>query len=208
MKLIVFGATGTVGQHLVEQGLQKGYSITAFTRSPQKLLAGSATDLKIFTGDILNARDVELAIQGHDAVLCTIGDGRRGTVRAGGTKNIIEAMRRTNVKRLICQTTLGLGESEANLNFFWRHIMFGWFLKKAFHDHELQEKYVTESNLDYTIVRPSAFANGEITHKYNVAFNGNTKGLKLKISRADVADFMLRQLQSREFIKKAVSISN
>ena len=208
MKLIVFGATGTVGQHLVELGLQKGYGITAFTRSPQKLLESSAKDVKIFKGDILNVREVELAIEGHDAVLCTIGDGRRGTIRAEGTKNIIEAMRRANVKRLICQTTLGLGESEANLNFFWRHIMFGWFLKKAFDDHELQEKYITESDLDFTIVRPSALGNGVMTHKYRVGFNGNAKGLKLNISRVDVADFMLQQLQSREFIKKAVSISN
>ena len=208
MKLIVFGATGTVGIQLSKQALQQGYDVTAFTRSPEKLNSLPQTNLKIFKGDILNPKDAEDALQNHDAVLCALGDGNKGKIRAAGTKNIITAMQRQGIRRLICQTTMGLGESQGNLNFFWKHIMFGLLLKKAFNDHHLQEQYMLDSNLDYTIVRPSAFTNGTVTRNYKIGFDGTYKKLTLKISRADVADFMLQQLVNNEYIKSAVSISN
>ena len=208
MKLIIFGATGTVGIQLLKQALQQGYEVTAFTRSPEKLESLSQTNLRIFKGDLLNPKDVESAMQNHGAVLCAIGDGNKGNVRATGTKNIITAMQRKGIKRLICQTTLGLGESQGNLNFFWKHIMFGLLLKKAFQDHQLQEHYLVDSNLEFTIVRPSAFTDGEVTRTYKIGFDGNYKKLSLKISRADVADFMLQQLGNQAYLKAAVSISN
>ena len=208
MKLIIFGATGTVGIHLLKQSLQQGYDVTAFARSPEKLNSLPQVNLRIFKGDILNPKDAEDAMHDHDAVLCALGDGNKGKIRAAGTKNIITAMQRKGIRRLVCQTTMGLGESQGNLNFFWKHIMFGLLLKKAFQDHQLQEQYLLNSNLDFTIVRPSAFTDGEVTRNYNVGFDGNYKKLSLKISRADVADFMLQQLANKEYLKSAVSISN
>ena len=208
MKLIIFGATGTVGIHLLKQALQQGYEVTAFARNPEKLNSLPQANLKIFKGDILNPKDAEDAMHNHDAVLCALGDGNKGKIRATGTKNIITAMQRKGIRRLVCQTTLGLGESQGNLNFFWKHIMFGLLLKKAFQDHQLQEQYLLASNLDFTIVRSSAFTDGEVTRNYKIGFNGNYKKLSLKISRADVADFMLQQLANKEYLKSAVSISN
>jgi putative NADH-flavin reductase len=208
MKLIVFGATGTVGILLLKQALQQGYEVTAFTRSPEKLKSLSQVNLKIFKGDILNPKDVDDAIHNHDFVLCALGDGNKGKVRAAGTKNIITSMQKNSIRRLICQTTMGLGESEGNLNFFWKYVMFGLLLKKAFQDHQLQEQYLLGSNLDFTIVRPSAFTDGDVTRNYKVGFDGNYKNLNLKISRADVADFMLQQITNSEYLKSAVSISN
>jgi putative NADH-flavin reductase len=116
-------------------------------------------------------------------------------------------MEELNVNRLICQTTLGCGESWNNLNFFWKKIMFGWFLKKVFIAHENQEKVVFQSDLDWTIVRPSAFTNGELTKKFKTDFSSGNNSLKLKISRADVAYFMLQQLTSSKYNRKAVGIS-
>ena len=78
MKLIIFGATGTVGIQLLKQALQQGYEVTAFTRSPEKLESLSQTNLRIFKGDLLNPKDVESAMQNHGAVLCAIGDGNKG----------------------------------------------------------------------------------------------------------------------------------
>lgn len=208
MKLIIFGATGTVGVQLLKQALQQGYEVTAFARNPEKLSSLPQANLKIFKGDILNPKDSEDAVHNHDAVLCALGDGNKGKIRATGTKNIITAMQRKGIRRLVCQTTMGLGESQGNLNFFWKHIMFGLLLKKAFQDHQLQEQYLLASNLDYTIVRPSAFTDGEVTRNYKIGFDGNYKKLSLKISRADVADFMLQQLANKEYLKSAVSISN
>ncbi|SFB93095.1 Putative NADH-flavin reductase [Parapedobacter composti] len=208
MKIVIFGSTGSIGMHLVQQALQQGHAVTAFTRNPVKLSPLNHAGLTVVQGDILNYPDVEQAVRQQDAVLCAIGDGNKGKVRAAGTRNIIAAMKKMGVNRLICQTTLGLGESWGNLNFFWRHIMFGFLLRKAFHDHEVQEKQLMESGLDYTIVRPSAFTDGRVTRSYNVGFDGDHKPLTLKISRADVADFMLQQLHRAEYVKKAVSISN
>ena len=208
MKLIVFGATGSVGIQLLKQALQQGYEVTAFARHPEKLNNLPPGNLNIFKGDILNPKDAEDAMHNHDAVLCALGDGNKGKIRATGTKNIITAMQRKGIRRLVCQTTMGLGVSKGNLNFFWKHVMFGLLLKKAFQDHQRQEQSVLESDLDFTIVRPSAFTDGEVTRNYKVGFDGNYKKLRLKISRADVADFMLQQLTSNEYLKSSVSISN
>jgi len=113
MKIIVFGATGSVGNQLVKQALEQGNEVTAFTRNPGKLSHINDPRLKIIRGDILDLADVEKAMQHQDGVLCAIGDGSKGTVRAEGTKNIIMAMKKAGVNRLICETTLGLGESHA-----------------------------------------------------------------------------------------------
>jgi len=208
MKVIIFGATGTVGVEIVRQALEKGYEVTAFVRNPEKLTKLSHANLTICKGDVLNLSEVETAVQNHDVVLCTLGDGNVGKIRTLGTRNIIAAMNKAGLKRLICQTTLGMGESYGNLNFLWKHIMFGIILKKAFQDHQSQEQYILNSPLDYTIVRPSALTDGTITKGYKIGFDGVFKKLNLKISRADVADFMLRQVQMNGYLKKAVSISN
>lgn len=208
MKIIVFGATGTVGAEIVRQALEKGFEVTAFVRSLGKITSASHANLSVHHGDVFNPQEVERAVSGHDAVFCALGDGRAGKIRASGTLNIINAMHKTGVKRILCLSTIGVGESYGNLNFFWKHIMFGMLLKKAFNDHKLQERYVRDSDLDYTIIRPSALTNGPTSNKYKVGFDGKYRRLTLKISRADVADFMLRQLNGSKYPKKAVSISN
>lgn len=207
MKLLIFGATGSVGIQLVKQALEQGHLVTAFTRSPGKLSSLAHSHLNIFKGDILDGQSVDEAVMGHDCVLCVIGDGNKGNVRAVGTRNIINSMKKAGVKRLICETTLGLGDSRGNLNLLWK-VIFGVSLRKAFKDHEQQEKQVFDSELEFTIIRPSAFTDGERTGNYKVGFDAKTKGLSLKIARADVADFMLKQVSDKRYIGKPVSISN
>jgi putative NADH-flavin reductase len=205
MKVIIFGATGSSGRHLVAQALENGYRVSAFSRSGNNEDRSDA--LRVIKGDVLNPDDVASAVEGHDIVFCALGDGRAGGVRAEGTRNIINAMKSTGVRRLVCQTTLGCGESRNNLNFFWKHIMFGWFLKKAFLDHELQEKYIMESDVDWTIVRPGALTDGPLTRQFRHGFDSKANGLKLKISLADTAWFMLNQLESDQYIQKAAGLS-
>lgn len=207
MKLIIFGATGSVGRQLVQQALEAGHTVTAFTRSPGKLKELSHSRLRVVEGDVFNQKQVMDSLENHEVVLCALGAGRKGIVRSVGTKNILAAMEKKGLARFICQTTLGAGDSRGNLNFFWKHIMFGWFLKQAYVDHELQEKYIQQSRLDWTIIRPAAFTNGELTGNYQHGFPAMEKKLKLKISRADVANFMLRQLATDEYSQKAASLS-
>jgi hypothetical protein len=89
-------------------------------------------------------------------------------------------MRLHGIKRLICQSSLGVGDSRGSLNFFWKYIMFGLLLRPAYADHELQEQYVKTSNLDWTIVRPAAFTDGEHSGKYLHGFAINEEKLTLK----------------------------
>ena len=208
MKILIFGATGSVGMEVVKQALKKKYEVTAFVRDPEKLYFLKTPNLNFVQGNITNCEEVSRAIQNQDAVICVIGDGKIGKVRAIGTKHIIIGMRRAGIKKLVCQTTLGLGKSYGNLNFIWKYIMFGFFLKNAFQDHKLQEEIVRNSELHYIIVRPSALTDGAAERNYKVGFDGTLKNLKLKISRADVSEFILSQLESDLNIGKAVSISN
>ena len=208
MQILVFGATGSLGSHIVKQSLEKGYSVKAFTRNAKKLEALKSEYLTIVEGDVLNFADVERAIKGVDAVICALGDGAKGKVRGDGTLNIIHAMEKNGIKRLICQTTLGVGDSWHNLNFFWKHIMFGFLLKKVFLDHKAQEKFISACNLDFTIVRPSAFTNEPPSPNFKIGFDAYEKKLSLKIPKADVAGFMIEQLDSATFLRKTVCISN
>jgi uncharacterized protein YbjT (DUF2867 family) len=208
MKVIIFGATGSVGKVLVDLALNSGHTVTAFTRKPQAFQSNKHPNLIVRIGDLENVKDVKEAIIDHDVVFCVIGDGGKGNIRAVGTRNIIQAMELTGVRRLICQTTLGLGESRANLDFFWKHIMFGLLLKKAYRDHQLQEDLVRKSKVDWIIVRPGAFTNKRINGGYHVGFDGSQRGLKLKISREELAEFLLKQATSDRYLYKEVSISS
>jgi putative NADH-flavin reductase len=121
MKLLIFGSTGGVGYQLVKQALEQGHTVTAFARDPAKLDI-KHTNLKIVQGDAMDLASVEKAVQDQDAVLCSLGSGTntKGKIRSEGTRHIIHAMEKMGVQRFICQTTLGVGDSEGNLNFFWK----------------------------------------------------------------------------------------
>ncbi|MDV2997071.1 MAG: hypothetical protein N4J56_006776 [Chroococcidiopsis sp. SAG 2025] len=207
MKLLIFGSTGSIGRQLVWQALEQGHTVTAFTRNPAKLDDIQHANLKVIQGDVMDLASVEKAVQGQDAVLCSLGAGSKGTIRSQGTRHIIRAMEKVGVRRLICQTTLGVGESWGNLNFFWKYIMFGFLLRQAYADHVAQENYVKQSHLDWTIVRPGAFVDGERTGNYRHGFPGTDRTSKLKISRADVADFMLKQLTDDLYLHKTPALS-
>lgn len=207
MHIIVFGASGSIGKEVVKEAIENGHMVTAFIRNPDAFPFKENKNLKIYQGDVLNPEQVENAIKNNQAVICTLGDGKTGKIRAAGTKVIIDAMKNTGVKRLICLSTIGAGDSYQSLNFLWKYIMFGLLLKKVLPDHNLQEQFIRQSSLDYTIVRPGALTNGAKTNTYKAGLSENLKNLSLKISRADVAAFLLRQLQETDFVGRAVSIS-
>lgn len=206
MKLIIFGATGTVGRRLVEQALKLGHQVTAFSRHPETLDLGHP-ELCRLAGDVFDPAAVINAVEGHDAVLVALGAGRKGSVRSTGTRHIIDAMKRHGVTRLVCQSTLGAGDSRVHLNFFWKRIMFGLLLRPAYADHQAQEKLVQQSGLDWTIVRPAAFTDGPATDIFKHGFPATEKNLKLKISRAGVARFMLQQLNDNTYLHRSPGLS-
>lgn len=207
MKITVFGATGTVGRRIVDRALLQGHEVTAFTRNAASV-AISHPRLSVIEGDVMLAGDVLCAVEGQDAVIVALGAGRNGTVRSVGTQHVVDAMKRQGVSRLIVQSTLGAGDSRPALNFFWKRIMFGLLLRPAYADHQRQEEIVKASGLDWTLVRPSSFTDGPATNRYQHGFAPTIKGLALKISRADVAGFMLRQLTDQTYLGRAANLSN
>ncbi|MFE3446842.1 NAD(P)-dependent oxidoreductase [Nocardia sp. NPDC059180] len=207
MRIAIFGATGTLGRHVVERGLAQGHEVTILTRDATRV-GQKHERLRVIEGDVLDPAAVEQVVAGQEAVLVSLGNGRKGVVRAEGARVIMAAMQRNGVKRLICQSTLGVGDSSGNLNFLWKYVIFGMLLRPAFADSVHQEKYVQASDLDWTIVRPSAFTDGPATGSYRRGFPATETGLALKISRADIADFMLEQLIDRTYVHRAAAISN
>lgn len=208
MQLVIFGANGTVGAQVVQQALEQGHTVKAFVRNLTKLDI-QHPQLSFAQGDVMDASAIEQAIQGQDAVICVLGSGKqlKSTIRSEGTQQIIQAMEKVGVRRLICQSTLGMGDSWSNLDFYWKYVMFGFILRQVFADHERQEALVRNSNLDWTIVRPSAFTDGPRTGRYRHSFPGTDRNITLQISRADVADFILKQLSDQAALHQTPSLS-
>jgi len=208
MKLLVFGASGGTGRELVKQALDQGHGVTAFVRDPAKLEGVQHSNLKLVRGDVLDPSSVKKAVAGQEVVLVTIGAGpKRTTLREEGTRNIVEAMQSTGVKRLICQSSLGVGDSRANLPFFTKHIVVGIFLRHAFADHERQEIVVRQSALEWVLVRPPHLKDGPCTKIYQHGFPVTGADIKAWISRSDVADFMLKQLANDSYVQQTPGVS-
>ena len=206
MKLAIFGATGGIGIELVKQALERGHSVTAFVRNPAQL-ADKSDGLTIVTGDINDLAGVERSIQEQDAVICALGarDLKKTMIRTTGTVNIINAMMKNNVRRLIVISAMGVGASWNNLSMV-NKLFFAILLKSAREDHEAQEAAVKESGLDWTIIRPSGLVNTPGTGEYSVGENIRAK--TSQIPRADVADLILNELEERALVHKAVTITN
>jgi len=206
-RIVIFGSTGGTGQELVTQALKANYKVTAFARSPEKLNV-SDTNLKVIQGDVLNPEDVNKAIENQDIVLCSIGapPSDKSGPRTKATVNIIKAMEKQGMTRLICQSTLGIRDGKVFLPWYWKFILVPLILKNAFKDHEVQESKIENSKLDWTIVRPAGLTNGKKTGKYKQNFDYSDK-ITLKISRADTAQFMLSQIDDNQYIRQKVGIS-
>ena len=187
-------------------GLSKGDVVTAFVRDPSKLEV-EHKNLKVIQGDISEVASIGQAIQGQDAVVCALGSSelKKTTVRSEGTKNIIQGMKEYKVKRLIIISAMGVGESWDTLSGI-NKFFFATLLKSSREDHEAQEAAVKESGLDWTIIRPSGLVDTPRTGVYD--FGENIPAKTSKIARADVADLILKELDQKTNIGKALTISN
>lgn len=209
MKLLIIGGTGGTGKELIKQALENDYLVTALVRSPDKLKE-KHPNLFVVKGDVLDSNSLERVIIGQDAVLSALGHKRfiiRTTILSAGTKNIMDAMIKYNVKRFICITSLGIGDSRFKLGLYYTLFVIPVILFFYFQDKSHQERLIKESNLDWTIVRPGQIFNGRRRTKYR---HGNKVGsyvLTKMISRADVAHFMLKQLTDNTYIHKTPGIT-
>jgi len=208
MKLLVFGATGGTGRELLKQALDQGHDVAAYARNPAKIDDIKHEKLQVIQGDVLDQAAVERAVEGQEAVLAAIGAGaKRTNLREKGTRNIVEAMQKKGVRRFICQSSFGVGESRDELPFFTKYIVVSVFLRHAFADHERQEVVVKQSSLDWTIVRPPYLMEGSRTGAYQHGLTTKDMRIDGKISRADVADFMLKQVTDNTYLHQTPWVS-
>lgn len=209
MKIAVIGASSGTGKQVVLQALEQGHIVKAFARNPAKLNV-EHPNLILVKGDVRHLSDIEQGIKDSEAVICTLGApaSDKSKIRTEGTKNIIQAMQSQQQKRLICLSSLGYGDSRPMLPFMLKYIIMPFILKHVMADHENQEAAIKESNLDWTIIRPGNLTDGLPTGAYKYGFSYTDKNIKIKkITRADVANFMLKQIQDNTYLQKSVGIS-
>jgi putative NADH-flavin reductase len=203
MRILVFGASGSTGSEVVKQGLEQGHSITAFVRSPSKLPIESSS-LKVMQGDVADSNAVTAAVGGHDAVVSALGVSiptKHDPAVIAGVKNIITAMEAASVRRLLYLSFIGVRESRNAVGFVLRYIA-PVPLRHEISDHEEKERLIMSSNLNWTIVRPPKLTSGPRTGKYRSGEEIRTFAPVPLMSRADVADFMLREAAEGAFIRR------
>ena len=209
MKLLVIGGTGKTGREIIKQGLSQGHIITAVVRNPSNVKFSHA-NLKILKGNVLVPESYERSLQGQDAVLSALGHKKfiiKTSVLSKGTKNIITAMERNNVKRFICITSLGINDSKLKLGLYYTLFTIPFILFFYFLDKSKQEKLIMNSKLEWTIVRPGQLTNGKKRTIYKHGKNVGHYVLTKMISRADVAHFMLSLLSTNTYLKKTVGLT-
>ncbi len=208
MRIVVFGATGGTGREFVRQGLAQRHTVTTFVRKPTAL-AMKHENLRIAKGDVLNYDSVEKAVQGQEGVLSALGTKvlSKNTILSEGTRNVIRAMERLGVRRFICESSLGVGDSKGQLGFVYNYILLPLLLRNIFADKEIQERYIQQSSLDWVIVRPAVLTHGPRTGIYRAGFAPDDRSIAGKISRADVAEFMLKQVTENTYLRKTPSLS-
>jgi len=210
MKVVVFGASGRTGRLLVDGALARGHDVTAFVRAPDKL--GVLRDrVRVVKGDVLDGGAVSDAVDGQEAALVALGVAmKKGdpAVNAQGTLNVIRSMQRYDVRRLVVLSAGGTQQGpDPNLPWVFERVVKPLFLKHAFADLRRMETSVRQSELDWTIVRASGgLTDGPARGEYRAEPGYSLPGGK-KIARADVAAFMLDELERRDNVAHAIAIA-
>lgn len=205
VRVLVIGATGGTGRQLVQQALDQGHQVTAFVRAPSKLQVKHA-NLRVVKGDVLDYASVESAMRGQSAVLCALGHKRffyPNKIQSNGMRNILRAMKACDVPRLICETALGIGNSVGRLGLPHTFFILPLVLPFYMWDKLRQEELIVASDRDWIIVRPGVLTNGDARASYRHGPKVGSYLWPVKISRADVADFMLKQLTDDTYVGAA-----
>lgn len=208
MKILVLGATGGTGREVLRQGLAAGHEIAAFVRSPAKLQLADAR-LQVIPGTLPgDAAGLEAALSGRDAAICSLGVRNAftsGGLIEGAMRLLVPAMERAGVRRLLLVSANGVGETRARSPLVPR-IMYRLLLGDIFADKAAGEAIVRASALEWTIAYPVLLTDGPRTGRYRAGEALELRGMP-KISRADVADFLLRELAQRAFVRKGAVLS-
>ncbi|HEY7634464.1 MAG TPA: SDR family oxidoreductase [Gemmatimonadales bacterium] len=208
-KLLVLGATGPTGRQVVTQALEQGHQVTAFVRDPKRLPVEHA-HLRVLTGDVTDSGPaLPAAVRGQDVVVSALGVGlslKSRDLIARAVPKIVAAMEAQRVSRLIFTSAYGVGSTWIDVPPLAR-IMIRLLLRDVYADKAAGEEVLQRSQLDWTLVYPVALTNGPRTGRYQVGERLALKGLP-RVSRADLAAFLLAQVEDPTYIRKGVLISS
>jgi len=215
-KILLVGATGGTGRATIDALVKRGHRVTAFSRHAESL-ENSSDQVTPLNGDATNPDDVDRAVAGHDAVIITLGItenplrvrlfGAARTpldVRSAGTRNVIAAMRKHGVRRLVVQSSYGVGETRGSLRWVER-LFFGLLLKPQIADTEVQELEVRESGVDWVLAQPVHLTDDESNEMPFASADGKVR--EWKISRKEVARFLAHAAQAPEYVGRSVALS-
>jgi putative NADH-flavin reductase len=204
MNVLVFGASGQTGSAVVREALARGHNVSAFVRDPSRLSIAHPA-LRVIRGDVGDADAVSQAVPGHDAIVSTLGVGSplaHDSAVIDGVKHILGAMRGAGMRRLIYQSFIGVRESRAAVGFILRFIA-PIPLRHEIADHETKEALIRASGIDWTIVRPPKLTNGPRSSGYRAGEQLRTWMPIPMLPRADVAHFIVGELEAPQFLQKA-----
>jgi putative NADH-flavin reductase len=208
MRVAVIGASGATGHQIVEQALADGHHVTAFVRNASRLAVRS-DELTIVQGDVIDVAAVARAVEGQDGVLCALGAAtplRRDATLVAGVRHIVHAMEQRDVRRLVYLSFLGVRDGRRQLSMVGRHLVAPLLLRNVVADHEAKEQIIRQSTLDWVIVRPPRLTNGPRTGRYRSGLDIRATSVIPRISRADLAEFMLRQLGADRYVRKTPAV--
>lgn len=193
MKVLVIGASGATGVLAVQKLLDAGHDVTAFVRSEASIKT-QHPKLKVIVGSVRNPDDFDNAVAGHDAVFSTFGprELKKDDVQEVLMRNMVAAMKKHGVKKLVNLSAWGAGDSRKDSTFIFS-IIRATLLKNIFDDKDRGEVILKDSGLDYVSVRPGQLTNGK-PRKTPVKASLDPKGIEAKLDREDLATFMVAQL--------------
>jgi putative NADH-flavin reductase len=208
MRIVVFGASGATGRQLVGQALAEGHQVTAFVRNVSRLDIRSG-QLTVVVGDVAEVTVVASAVGGQDGVLCALGAAtplRRDRTLVEGMRHIVCAMEQSGVRRLVYLSFLGVREGRSQLSMVGRYLVAPALLRNVVADHEAKEQIIRQSTLDWVIVRPPRLTNGPRRGSYRSGVDVRATSVIPRISRADLAAFMLRQFSEDAYVRKTPTV--
>ena len=211
MNIAIFGANGPTGQLLTKQALAEGHTVTAVTRHPETFPLRDAR-LRVMHGDVFDLSSVEQAVAGQDAVLSTLGvpfSRQPITVYSQGMAHIVQAMKHSGVRRVVCVSSSATGTNlETGGGFIFdkilQPIVMSTIGKTTYADMKQMETLLRESELDWTVVRPSGLFETPAVTDYRVAEDHIRRQFT---SRADLANCMLQQLSTDQYARKIIAVA-
>ena len=203
MNIVVFGASRGVGRNVVEQALQAGHHVTAFVRTPSTFTL-QHPNLSVVQGDSMDAAAVETAIAGQEAVVSALGPTRPPVPHMMETsaRNIVAAMKKHGVRRLISTTGAGIRQPEDKPKLVDHVIgvLLHLLAKSVVLDSEVNVKIIQASDLDWSVVRFPRLMDADLTGKYR--FGYVNKESSTQLSRADAADAIMKELTEKKWLRK------